>query len=421
MASPAGERLPGAGQAEPELEHAGQVQPDHEEEPGHRRDRERRLELEAPTRRAARRAEREQGRGHGGEGGEHAGDIEPRLDPHAAALRAGEPGEAHGLDREHRKDAGHQIEDEAAQEGEAEDAPERRGQPGRCAAGRGADLEVVGRAARPGDGEHPRERGILAEIAAGLQGERHPVRPRCEWLGRGVVERAGGFREERGVAGAGQGMAGNGERAIRSDARVKLALAREVPVRRGEERGLRGRSGGAPRQVERELAVLRDADLRADEPVRLRPDRQRAAVRRRRDRHREEHLARIGVGHQRAFGQALRRGEFDRSGPGALRQGKRELRRRAGRARIFPVGVPAGGETQTERGAQLGAGLPGIGLGDERGRRVPARHGRALQRPGRREREQAEQQKEKPAQHGAHHTAAARRAKRNLASPPLRC
>ena len=56
---------------------------------------------------------------------------------------------------------------------------------------------------------------------------------------------------------------------------------------------------------------------------------------------RQQHLASVGVGHQRAFGHTLRCRPDDRPGRGVRRQVQIQLRRDAGIAGVLPIGVPA--------------------------------------------------------------------------------
>ena len=63
----------------PTCEHAGQIQPDGEQQPRHGGDEHRRLELEAPAGGGAGRAGRQQRRAERGEGDQHAGGIGDRL------------------------------------------------------------------------------------------------------------------------------------------------------------------------------------------------------------------------------------------------------------------------------------------------------------------------------------------------------
>ena len=78
-----GQALADAGEAAADLEHAGEVQADHEEEIGDQQREDRRLELEAPGHLADAGADRDDDGGHGGEGDQHARRIGKAVAPHA--------------------------------------------------------------------------------------------------------------------------------------------------------------------------------------------------------------------------------------------------------------------------------------------------------------------------------------------------
>ena len=92
MAGACRQALPGPHQAGADLEHAGQVQPDREQQPGHGGDEHRRLELEAPARRRAGRPRRQQRRAERRERHQHARRCRrPRASVPCRARRRPEP------------------------------------------------------------------------------------------------------------------------------------------------------------------------------------------------------------------------------------------------------------------------------------------------------------------------------------------
>ena len=120
-----GQALAHAGEAAADLEHAGEVEADHEEQIGDQQREDRRLELEAPAHLADAGADRDHDGGHRGEGDQHARGVGDAVAPHRAALMAGQPREGRGLHRQHREHAGHQVQDQAAQQGEQQRLDER--------------------------------------------------------------------------------------------------------------------------------------------------------------------------------------------------------------------------------------------------------------------------------------------------------
>ena len=120
MAVKSRQAIAGAGEAEVEFERPGQVEAHGEQQPAHSCDERGRLELEAPSRRHAGRAQGQQKAAEGGESDEDAERIAQCVGPDDAAGVAGEPRYADRLHREDREHAGHQIEDQAAEKGEGE-------------------------------------------------------------------------------------------------------------------------------------------------------------------------------------------------------------------------------------------------------------------------------------------------------------
>ena len=107
----------------------------------------------------------------------------------------------------------------------------------------------------------------------------------------------------------------------------------------------------------RKSRLLRHADLLADQPARRAP-RSVGPARRRRDGHRQQHLAGIGVGHHRPLGDA-RAASARRSGRPSRPAGSVsvEFGRDAGIARVAPIGVPA--RRQPRGAGRRGTASPG--------------------------------------------------------------
>ena len=110
-----GQRLAHAGEAAADLEGAGEIESDHEEQIGDQQREDRRLELEAPAHLADAGADRDHHRGHRAERDQHAGGVGQPVAPQRAALAPGQPRERRRLHRQHRKHTRHQIEDQPAQ------------------------------------------------------------------------------------------------------------------------------------------------------------------------------------------------------------------------------------------------------------------------------------------------------------------
>ncbi len=93
------------------------------------------LELDAPANRAARKLDADQDSGDQPEGGDDARRTGKEAAPGGTALRTLGLHRRHDLDREDRQDAGHEIQDKAAQKGQRADQPQAGG--GDAGAGNG--------------------------------------------------------------------------------------------------------------------------------------------------------------------------------------------------------------------------------------------------------------------------------------------
>ena len=290
MAAGARQTVACARNARVDFEQAGKVQAQPEQQPAHGDDEDRRLELESPSRRHARRAQDQQQAAERRKGDEDAERIADRVGPDAAMGVTGQSGDADRLHRQDREDAGHQVEDQAAEEGEGERGQDagtggrrRLGREGRRlrSGGRAAGLRRYGQEAlAPGRVLQDRHAGKALFGVVGrpqFQRERDLAVGDCRLLRREIVDLAPGGGQERSVANRGEpavaarkrqhaiGRHGGGIGRRRGNARVGG----------GEQGRLRGGFFPAGRQVEPQFALLRHADFFADQPIDLGLDRER--------------------------------------------------------------------------------------------------------------------------------------------------
>jgi hypothetical protein len=177
---------------------------------------------------------------------------------------------------EHREDAGHQVQQQPAEQREQHRLPEgQRGTGGGRAGDRRRDLE--GGALAAGVAQHHRARQRLRPRAVQQRdAERQRAVPPGGGLRRGVVHHPRRMGKEEGVLHQAGREAGAGDRqaglpAGRAGARRPGRLPRQARgVRLEQRRGDRGGHGRAGhRQRQGEAAFLGDADLLADQPGRL--------------------------------------------------------------------------------------------------------------------------------------------------------
>ena len=366
------------------------------------------LELDAPAHGEAGGLDRD-----GGPGEHHERGHDPR--------RRGQEGAAHGpsltpthgddteeLDGEDRQHAGHEVEDQTAEERQCQDDGEAR--PGHPRRGRGRyDRDLHGAAAID-EGEDQRltdgagetvddraHRGPQERRAATVGEARHR---RLEGVEVGPLDEEVGCLEglprprhhfqHLSARGAGQGGAIDGEAVGRAVPRHALGEAFDAV---GEFAGCR-RAG---RQVEGQVDRVGDADFAAGEEIDPRPQRQRPARRREPRRDREHHRALIAESVESEDAEALRRrpaqhrpGQIGGSGP----VGPGREPGRAGRA---PIDLPARLHAEFESEHDRRPFAHGLGGRDEArlgifvarpvggGRRLG--HGRDHERRGQDERE----------------------------------
>jgi hypothetical protein len=328
------------------------------------------LELERPAERRAAGAQGQQAATEREADQHHARGIGQRLAARIAALGIG-LGQAQRLEAQDREDAGHDVEDKAAehctQEGQHRRAPRH------CGGRR------LGRRHRAGDGLHPE--ALLAESeqpldrpdrldAAGL--DQHAVTVAGHLLGRGIVDGVMRGGEEIALAFR---LGSGGERDGEAQ-RLALDLIGSLCAQRlGQRRAPRVELGAAigrhhavaHLQDRREVGLARHADrIGADEIVEMHPDREIAlGIRRHLQRHQRCERAFIDIVHQPRDQQPLRHRIADLAGGGARRQGPFGPRRQPGIARIEPIGVPALFGHRSERERHLAARRRPFALGDQ--------------------------------------------------------
>ena len=405
------------GQHRAELEQAGQVQSDDGEQRGQRGHHQRALQLEAPADGLARRAQAQQQAAQRHEGQHHARGV-GQAGTAVGGFVVRVLGEGQHLDGQHREHAGHEVEDQAADQCTDERRPERDGRaaaPGWRGGAGGVGLQRLLQFGRDGGGQrggrwpaalhrrlqaHARGAGAfsgrvgqgqhqrhLGGAVAALGRERDAGRPAVAFPGLrpggAGFDQARRFGEElqflplpggRQTADAGLQEARLGrERAVAGG----LVLRRRGPGR--VERCAVQRGGALHRDAQAEVALLGNAFLPAGQPGGVELDLDVAAREGRvhGQRHGQQHGAVVTV-----VGQALQR-ELARRGPGDLArahaggQGPLQFGRQAGVARVFPVGVPVrrvlqlqadpdrrtGAGTFGRVGQQGGCGLLGLDFG----------------------------------------------------------
>ena len=121
-----GERTARTGERESDFELAGEGEAEEEEQCGHQREKYGRLELESPAEVRAGRAETEQQGHQRPEGNENAGGVDESVGAQLMPLMVARLHQRQTLDEEHREDAGHEVEDESAEEGQAGGLQEAR-------------------------------------------------------------------------------------------------------------------------------------------------------------------------------------------------------------------------------------------------------------------------------------------------------
>ena len=327
-------------------------------------------------------------------------------------------GQGGGLHRQHREDAGHQVEDQPAEEGERQRQRQADG-----GAGRGGRSVIVDRRRRQGSAaqssgrdrarrgrnlpcpvaerQHPGDGGRRlagADRDPGRQAEGQAVGAPLDGLGLGVVQDRGVERKEIGPR-----QVGAFERRARDGQPQRLAFD---GVDGGEARGLRGgdqRSGdpvapdrvgpgggGDDRHLQRQTGVFRHAGQFADQEGGVRLQRHRGSDRRRGgnlDRDRQQHLARIAVVEQRPDRHAGRGRPDDLARLPAGGQRPFDRGRLAGIAGIAPVGMPALVDLLAQGDVDRPAGNRAALLGDQFGLQVAGvdRRGGGEGRPQQRE------------------------------------
>ena len=312
--------MAGADQAGADLVDAGQIQPDGEQQPGHRGDEHRRLELEPPPGRRPRGARRQQGRAENGERHQHAGGVGdglpralPRAAPASPTTFNASTGNTHGI--------------------RLRISPPRKATPSRrCSlivGGRGGTVPAAACTAtsvssplRSRIDRMPDSSFSGAERLARPQPESEPAMPDRQRLRGTVADGAGRVGNEPCVD--------NGRR--ESARGLARTASRRCPPPRARATAAapacRTRRTAAPAPTVTAFPAGRSSRKSASSGTQISRHTSQFAcaltsavpLGRRRDRDRQQHLAGIGVGHQRPFGDTLRRRPRDRPGGGAGRQ-----------------------------------------------------------------------------------------------------
>ncbi len=215
---PRGQARAGIGDREPDLKHAGEREAEEKEQQRHDCNKARRLELETPTQLASSSLESQQQGDHGPERNQDPQGVNEPVGTHPAMRMTGSLHQGEALDEKHRKDAGHEVEDDPAQEGqraETEQGNQARGRHSthgsRQRAGWCVDLvrsPIV-------QHEHAIQLGWLrVEVFVLFEGDLYPTLDRLHRLRRGIHDLALFQRKELGiggrVAGEGQGESAGG-------------------------------------------------------------------------------------------------------------------------------------------------------------------------------------------------------------------
>ncbi len=300
------------------------------------------------------------------------------------------------LHRQHREDAGHQVEDQPAEEGEGQGADHTHARnersPGRGCRG----------LHRRGDGRRPRPRGPrgrrtglgVQHIGAGLQrqhardwperlkggagneGQGQAVRSAFHGLRLGVVDDGGIVRIEVGPGGVGALQHRARDRQLEHAALPGDGGGEILGLGRGgqhlgdrlAEAGVEAGRAGGHRQVEGELARLGHTDVGADQQVGLGGQVDGLAgpgVGGDLDGNRQIDLVGVDVVHQRSGDEPPRRRPDDLARAPAGGQGPFDLGRLARIARIAPIGMPPRRDRLVQGDVDGRSGDRGPGLGRE--------------------------------------------------------
>jgi hypothetical protein len=114
-----GQRTAGASQRQPDLELPCQRQAEKEKQPGHQRQKYRRLKLESPAQRRPRRAQPQQHGHQHPERDENASGVDESMGAQLVPLLAAGVDQRQTLEKEHREDAGHEVQEQAAEKRQA--------------------------------------------------------------------------------------------------------------------------------------------------------------------------------------------------------------------------------------------------------------------------------------------------------------
>jgi len=363
----------------PQLEEPGEVERNGGDEQQQQQDHPRVLKLEGPAHRRAAGPERQQRTAEREAGQHHARRIGQGLAPRLA-LGPARPGEAERLQAEDREDAGHDVEDQPAEQS----AEQRRHQArpldtarflGRLGNRRAGGRHIAGpggqgKARAPPDRKHALERPDRAGLPPGRRLDDQEIAAARQALRRGIAERIGGAREEIGAVDRRARRQRDGEAnppALDREPRLGAQWAGQS-LAPGHEGGIGGpRRAGA--EIDRHAGAFGHADfVGADEVIEPRIDRKGNAglcALGQADRRQQRIFAFVDIVHQPGDAEPHGHRILERIGAPALGQPPLDARLGAGVARIAPIAVPARLRPHDECKRDGGAGRRGRRLGDQ--------------------------------------------------------
>ncbi len=384
--------IPGPGghaRRQPDLEQAEQVAREQRQQHHHESQEQRLLELNAPADRAAAGLERDQPAGEDDEGEQDARRRSQESETNMAAARAAVVDDREQLQGQHRQHAGHDVQDQPAEQRQAQDRDQAEGRAVRTAAGVGVDLgRALHEAVAVDDGYGDRQAGRFQEsrLVGRQLGDQAPPPLAVADLGCGEGDARVGLDED---VGRRPGLPGRGldpedlvrparDRPHRHEVESRRLsrtrhLCYEAPDQVGRTRRRACRAG---RQVQADIERGRDAKRAAHQEFRPAPQGDRLADALRHHIEREDHLFFVTEVVEAEELEALGCGPAESDFRDIRGLGPVHLRRQAGGARRAPVGLPA------LRQLDLETGRNPLQLADRRHRGQQARLDRFRPRPG---------------------------------------
>ena len=173
-----GQAIANPGQSAADFKYTREVQADRHQEIDHERDEQRRLQLKAPTDLLAAGAQHQQHDGQREHRADDAGREYESLHANRGRMLLRMLDQADGLDRQHRKHAGHQIEDQPAEDGEQHEHRQGGSVPDTGAAPAAAEARGANRAGAA-TGAPPRDAAPGTKSAAISRGTGIASLPLC--------------------------------------------------------------------------------------------------------------------------------------------------------------------------------------------------------------------------------------------------